>query len=209
MRSAPACRDPVEFYADHAAEFDAARGRALIERAWLDAFLADIPAGGHILDLGCGAGEPMAAYLLAQGYRVTGVDASAPLLALARQRFPQARWVQADMRELDLGECFDGILAWDSLFHLDRTAQANCIETIGRHAAPSAALMFNSGGDRGESVGTMFGEPLFHASLSPADYRALLAAQAFHVLRHVAQDQTCGGRTIWLARRTKTEGRLS
>jgi hypothetical protein len=38
-------------------------------------------------------------------------------------------------------------------------------------------------------------------SLAPEAYRALLATQAFHVLRHVAQDPTCGDHTIWLAKR--------
>lgn len=194
-------RDPVEFYADHAAEFDAERSRALKERGWLDAFLAEIPASGTILDLGCGAGEPMAGYMIDRGFAVTGVDASAPLLALAQARYPHATWLNRDMRALDIGERFDGILAWDSFFHLSAEAQRACITTIATHARPHAALMFTSGDDHGEAINPLFGEPLYHASLSRHEYRALLAAQGFHVLRHVAQDRTCGDRAIWLARR--------
>jgi len=197
----PSHRDPVDFYADHALAFDAARSRSLEERAWLDAFLAPVPAGGHVLDLGCGSGEPMAAYMLARGMRVTGVDPSAALLALARSRFPQARWVAGDMRTLELGMRFDAILAWDSLFHLTRDAQRAAIARIADHAAPGSTFMFTSGGEEGEAINPMFGEPLYHASLEPDEYRALLAARGFHVLRHVAGDAHCGGRTIWLAQR--------
>ncbi len=64
-----------------------------------------------------------------------------------------------------------------------------------------AALMFTSGPSHGIALGCYAGETLFHASLDPAEYRALLAAQGFSVVAHVAEDPTCGGRTVWLARR--------
>jgi len=44
------------------------------------------------------------------------------------------------------------------------------------------------------------GDPLYHGSLDPAEYRALLEAAGFEVVAHVAADPTCGHRTIWLAR---------
>lgn len=201
QRPAPDCRDPVDFYIDHAAQFDAVRSRSLCEQGWLEALVADVPPGGTILDAGCGSGEPIAAWLLAQGFAVTGVDAAAPLLDLARQRYPQGRWLRADLRALDLDERFDAIIAWDSLFHLSPGAQRTAIATFAAHAAPRASLLFNSGGAHGETASPMFGEPLYHASLSPEEYRALLAAQGFHVVRHVAQDRTCGERAIWVARR--------
>jgi hypothetical protein len=40
-----------------------------------------------------------------------------------RARIPDSAWIVADMRELDLGRHFDGILAWDSFFHLDMDEQ--------------------------------------------------------------------------------------
>jgi hypothetical protein len=69
-----------------------------------------------------------------------------------------------------------------------------------RHAAPNAALMFTSGPRRGEAMGSYQGEPLYHASLDPAEYRALLEQHGFEVVSHVSEDARCGGRTIWLAR---------
>ena len=72
-----------------------------------------------------------------------------------------------------------------------------------RHAAPAAALMFTSGPAAGEAVGAYGGEPLYHASLDPAEYRALLGANGFIVQAHASQDPACGGRTVWLAQLTK------
>ena len=61
--------------------------------------------------------------------------------------------------------------------------------------------MFTSGPRRGEAIGSYKGEPLFHASLDPEEYRALLDEHGFEVVTHVADDPECGGHTIWLARR--------
>jgi hypothetical protein len=48
-------------------------------------------------------------------------------------------------------------------------------------------------------MGQLRGEPLYHASLDPNEYRALLDAHGFDVVAHVIEDSTCGGRTVWLA----------
>ncbi|MFY9658132.1 MAG: hypothetical protein WAK01_16395 [Methylocystis sp.] len=47
-----------------------------------------------------------------------------------------------------------------------------------RHARSWAGerMMFTSGPAHGEAVGELYGEPLYHASLNPTEYRALLAA---------------------------------
>ncbi len=68
------------------------------------------------------------------------------------------------------------------------------------HAAAGAALMFTSGPRHGVAVGSYRGEPLHHASLDGAEYRALLEANGFGVVAHVVNDPTCGNYTIWLAR---------
>jgi SAM-dependent methyltransferase len=189
----------IPIYQRHAQAYDRLRGRSLFEKPWLDAFAALLPAGGRVLDIGCGMGEPIARDLIARGLAVTGIDSSADLIAMARARFPQQRWVVADMRSLSLGERFDGLLAWDSFFHLTPDDQRPMFAVFRDHAAPGAALMFTSGPAHGEVIGEFEGEPLYHASLDPAEYRALLSAHGFDIVRHVADDPACNGHTIWLA----------
>jgi hypothetical protein len=67
------------------------------------------------------------------------------------------------------------------------------------HAAPLAALMFTSGPAHGETIGSFRGEPLYHASLDPAEYTSLLDENGFAVMAHAVEDPTCGFHTIWLA----------
>ena len=188
-------------YERHARAFDSLRGRSLFERAWLDRFIAELPAGKSVLDLGCGMGEPIARYLIAQGCTVTGVDSSPALIALCRERFPGHTWLVGDMRNFALDETFGGILAWDSFFHLTAGDQRAMLPVFRAHAGEGAALMFTSGPQAGEAMGVFEGEPLYHASLDPEEYRELLGANGFATVAYVPDDPDCTGHSVWLARR--------
>ena len=109
------------------------------------------------------------------------------------------------MRSLRLSRQFDGVLAWDSFFHLTPDDQRRMFDVFARHAAKSAVLMFNTGPGHGEGVGDYRGDPLYHASLSLDEYRSLLSDIGFDVVAHAVEDwQTGGGRTVWLTRRGST-----
>ncbi len=189
----------VELYQRHARHWAEDRGSRLSEGAWLDRFLALQPARTWVLDIGCGSAEPIGRYLMERGHDVTGVDSSPALIDICKGRFPGRDWIVADMRTMSLGRAFGGILAWDSFFHLCPQDQRLMFPVFRQHAAPAAALMFTSGPSHGEVVGTYRGEPLYHASLDAAEYRALLDASGFAVVSHVVEDPSCGGHTIWLA----------
>jgi cyclopropane fatty-acyl-phospholipid synthase-like methyltransferase len=136
-----------------------------------------------------------------RGFRVTGVDSSPTFISLCRERIPGHEFLIEDMRTLRLSRQFDGVLAWDSFFHLAPDDQRRMFDVFSRHAAPSAVLMFNSGPGHGENVGQYRGDPLYHASLSAEEYTALLDRNRFEVIAHAVEDwDTGGGRTVWLAR---------
>ncbi len=194
----------IGHYERHAHHWDADRNRYVDhwnDKPWHDRFIAALPAGAAVLDLGCGSGFPVAKYMAEHGLHVTGVDTSPTLIALCRQRLPAHEWLVGDMRLLQLPGRFDGVLAWDSFFHLRPDDQRGMFGVFARHAAPSAVLMFNSGPANGESIGTYRGDPLYHASLSLDEYRTLLGSIGFVVVAHAVEDwQTGGGRTVWIAR---------
>jgi SAM-dependent methyltransferase len=191
----------IGLYDRNAERWDKDRLKILLEKGWLDRFLALTEPGSKILDIGCGSGEPIARYFIEQGRSVTGVDSSKAMIALCRQRFPAETWQVADMRSLSLGRPFNGLLAWDSFFHLTQDAQRRMFPVFAAHAAAGAPLMFTSGLVRGEAIGTYAGEPLYHSSLDTAEYRALLDANGFDVVCQVENDPECDRHSIWLARR--------
>lgn len=201
----PGGRDPadlvVSLYEAHADAWDEIRRRHFLEEAWFDRFLALLPAvQASILDIGCGAGEPVARHCIERGHRVTGLDAAPALVGLCQARFPGHDWLAGDMRTLALGRTFDGIIAWNSLFHLPPADQRGMFPIFRRHANPKAVLIFTSGTGHGEAVGTFQGEPLYHGSLDVREYRHLLESNGFDVISHVMEDPDCGGATIWVAR---------
>jgi trans-aconitate methyltransferase len=130
---------------------------------------------------------------------LTGVDAAPAMIAMCRHRFPDAHWLVADMRALDLKRRFDAMLAWDSFFHLGPDDQRHMFEIFKAHIAPRGLLLFTSGPQAGETIGDFYGRTLFHASLDPQEYDSLLRGAGFEVLRHRPEDPDCGLHTVWLA----------
>jgi SAM-dependent methyltransferase len=90
-------------------QFDhsALRARKLNELAHL------LPSCANVLDIGCGAGVPVARHLIARGFKVTGVDASARQMERARCNAPQAHFIRADMTTIEfLAFAFDAVAAF-------------------------------------------------------------------------------------------------
>ena len=86
-------------------------------------------------------------------------------------------------------------------FHLTQADQRQMFAQFSGFAETGAVLMFTSGPSEGEAIGDMFGDALYHASLSPQDYRVLLKQHGFEVLKMVAEDVECAGHTVWLAQK--------
>jgi 2-polyprenyl-3-methyl-5-hydroxy-6-metoxy-1,4-benzoquinol methylase len=77
-----------------------------------------LAAGGSVLDAGCGTGS-MALMLARAGYRVTGVDLSADMIARAKEKDPSASvvWRVGDITALDAGASFDAIVSVADVFN--------------------------------------------------------------------------------------------
>ena len=191
----------IEIYKKHARAWTELRGDFLYEKEWLDLFLSLIPVHSTLLDLGCGSGKPIADYLIQQGHTLIGVDSSDVMIAMAQKNFPKQTWVQADMRTVELDQKFNAILAWDSFFHLIPDDQRQMFAQFAQFSVTNTALMFTSGPMAGEAMGDLFGDALYHASLSQDEYRVLLKQYGFNVVKMVANDVECTGHTVWLAQK--------
>jgi SAM-dependent methyltransferase len=191
----------IGLYEDNAAAWDGLRApEAVLEQGWLERFAVGLPTGAEVLDIGCGSGQPIARWLIGRGFHLTGIDSSPSLIEICRGRFPQAAWHVADMRKLALGRRFDGLIAWHSFFHLEPGDQPRMFERFAGHSRRGAILMFTSGCSEGVRIGEWQGQPLYHASLDPQDYRRLLRDNGFELLEHRPRDPECGEATVWIAR---------
>lgn len=170
-----------------------------VERAYLGAIIEQLPPNASMLDIGCGNGKPILEYFINHNIRVVGIDGSEKMMELARNNFPGTRLMLLDMRQMQLGEKFDVLIAWHSFFHLPAEDQPAMFEIFRNHLETDGFLLFTSGTERGEAWGMNGGENLFHASLATEEYRALLESNHFVVLKHQVNDPDCGGANVWMA----------
>lgn len=205
MNQPPASRNLAaitqRIYEQHGPQYDGERAKNLFEHQWLLRFANLLPERGTILDAGCGAGEPIAQYFIQQGHDLTGIDFATSMIALAKERFPHSEWLVADMRTLDLPRTFDGIIGWHSFFHLTPGEQRTTLQHFARHLRPQGVLMLTVGPQEGEVVGHVAGQPVYHSSLSPSAYRAVLEHLGLTIIDFVTEDPECGFATILLAQK--------
>ncbi|MBR0950926.1 class I SAM-dependent methyltransferase [Bradyrhizobium canariense] len=123
----------------------------------LRGFLALLPSGGSILELGCGAGNH-SAVMLAEGFSVRATDGSPEMAEIASQRLGHP--VEA-MRfdQLDAHEAHDGVWASACLLHVPRDELAGILARIHRALRPSGVFYasYKTGeGDGRDSLGRYY-----------------------------------------------------
>jgi SAM-dependent methyltransferase len=123
--------DAIYSFKDYAAEAEMLR--ALIE--------ARRPGARRLLDVACGTGEHLKH--LQAWYDVEGVDASGPMLAVAREKLPGVPLEQADMLGFDLGRTFDAVVCmFGATGHLpDEAALGTAVARIARHLEPGGVAI--------------------------------------------------------------------
>ncbi|MBK8973890.1 MAG: class I SAM-dependent methyltransferase [Hahellaceae bacterium] len=130
-----------------------------------EVFLADLPAGAHLLDAGCGSGRDSAAFL-AQGYRVTAFDGSREMATLAahwvQQQVQDTRYFTISTRRFDeVNEvsAYDGVWASASLLHVPAAELPDALTRLWQSVKPGGRLYFSfklGQGERSDSLGRHF-----------------------------------------------------
>lgn len=129
---------------------------------WFDTFLSTVPAEQTareidflarnllqpayqtVLDVCCGTGRHTREFA-ALGYRVTGLDASAYALEIARRTDPDTTYVQGDMRALDaLGETFDAVVClWQSFGYFDDATNELVLAQMAQRLNPRGCVILD------------------------------------------------------------------
>lgn len=113
-----------------------------LHEAGLDAL--GVGAGTALLDVGCGSGY--AARLAAdRGARVTGIDATAPFIEIARERVPEGEFHVGGMEELPFpGACFDAVAGFNAFQYAADPVRA--LSEARRVARPGAPVLIATWG---------------------------------------------------------------
>jgi cyclopropane fatty-acyl-phospholipid synthase-like methyltransferase len=137
------------------------------EHHWLARFCS-LLTGERVLDLGCGGGAILTR-LVACGLRATGVDFSRAQLDRARARCRSALLLQADMTQVEFEPAsFDGVLIYDSLWHVPREEHGAVLTRVRRWSVDGAPLLLTVGAldpnDPREPDGHLCGAPIYYSA---------------------------------------------
>ncbi|MDJ0821480.1 MAG: class I SAM-dependent methyltransferase [Paracoccaceae bacterium] len=127
----------IAVYRSHAADYVSRFGDEDGPSESLQRFAACLPAGGQVLDLGCGPGTS-AVHFLALGFDVDAIDATQEMVDIAVQRGVPARLGTFD--DLDAVALYDGVWANFSLLHAPRADLPGHLAAIARALKPAGAF---------------------------------------------------------------------
>lgn len=122
-------------------------------------------SGSMILDAGSGSGLPNDRYLVHRGLMVEGVDESSSMIKYASINNPDIRYYLKDIIEWNPGYQYDGIIAFDSLFHIDYEKQIKVFKRLSKLLKKDGYILFTHGKTDDKRSGIMFNERFEYSSL--------------------------------------------
>lgn len=141
-------RQTLDVYAQEAANY-ATRDRKERADGFLEPFIALMPAGAVILDLGCGVGWA-AAVMQDRGLDVHALDASPEMAALAQRRLKRPVRV-ASFESVNEVKTYDGIWASGALLHVAKAAMPELLDRLVRALKPGGLLLATFKAGQGEA----------------------------------------------------------
>ena len=140
--------------------------------------------GDAALDIGCGAGVPIAAALAAR-CRVTGVDVSPEMIRRAQRNVPTGDFICADIMSATFPpSSFHAAVAFYSVFHLPRQEHPALFRRIHRWLKPGGYLLctLSHDSEEGYTEEGFFDETMYWSNYSLAEYVRILTGAGFRLL---------------------------
>ena len=138
----------------------------------------------RVLDVGCGAGIPIA-FTLSQRFEVIGVDISKEMINLAEKNVPNAKFIHADVMSVDLPMAyFDGVVTFYTVFHLPREEHKELFRRIHRWLRPAGYLLATLTKENEEPYleDDYFGINMYWSNYSLGEYEEMLTEIGFRIL---------------------------
>lgn len=161
----------------------------------------NLPEGCRVLDVGCGSGYPISAFLSKCGFEVVGIDISENMIAKARSLdLPNARFLLCDYMKFQSDTPFDAIIAFDSLWHIPYKFQRDIYSKASSLLTDKGYFLFTHGKSDGEINGVMWEHDFYYSALNCSDVVELLNKNLFKIVSIVENysDPTSGQRDLFI-----------
>lgn len=145
---------------------------------------------GKALDVGCGCTGRFIDLLQSEGFSVEGVDVSAEMIHLARNRHPDVTFHHQDICDWMIQDTYDFITAWDSIWHIPLEEQKNVLSKLVASLNPGGILIFSFGGtdEPGQHTDDFMGPEVGYSTLGINGFLGLLTELGC-IFRHLEYDQ--------------------
>jgi cyclopropane fatty-acyl-phospholipid synthase-like methyltransferase len=201
-----ASRVVADGYDAIAARYLAWSSKAPVRLRYLDLLLELLPDSADVLELGCGAGEPVTRRL-AERHRVIAVDVSAAQLELAAQNAPGAQLILADMADVSFAPgSFDAVASFYALTHVPRERHADLIARIVSWLRPRGLVVLTMGSsdNPGAIDPDWLGTPMYFSHFDAPTNRALVQRSGVRLISAEVVDEAerdPGARFLWVVGR--------
>ncbi|MEO0918938.1 MAG: class I SAM-dependent methyltransferase [Pseudomonadota bacterium] len=178
-------KETLAVYAKRAGDYAKRFGSSSVGRH-VASFLAELPAGARIVDLGCGPGHAAAA-MQRDGFEVDAIDASPELAEIARTQ-NQVNVRVGTFEALDAVNYYDGVFANFSLLHAPKSEMPDHLTRISRALVRDGVLhlgLKRGSGEKRDTIGR------FYAYYELEELTDLLTKAGFQVIG-VTEGQEAG-----------------
>ncbi len=174
------------------------RNSTVINQCIVD-FVDYLTPNGKILDIGCGTGYPVAQYLTSRNFSVTGIDISRKMIHKAKDlNLRNAVFIHEDILNFSTDVRYDGIIAFDSIWHIAKDKQAVVYRKISSLMKNGAYLIFTHGNRNDETVSAMFGQPFYYSALNVEELKIVFSEVGLKAISFIEnyKEQTTGVRDL-------------
>ena len=163
---------------------DYAGQRCTTAGAELNLITERLTPSSRILDVGCGAGIPIARHL-ASTFNLTGIDISSNMIDLAKKNVPTGRFVAADVMGMEFPSgSFDAIVSFYAIFHIPRQEHLELFRRFARWLRLGGLLLVTlarKDDGPGYTEDDFLGGTMYWSNFGPSTYKNFLAETGFRL----------------------------
>jgi len=153
-------------------------------KKYLKKLVGLLARGSKILDLGCGAGIPVAKFL-SQFYKVVGVDISTRQIELAKKNVPKAVFIRKDITKVSFPPgSFDAVVSFYTIIHIPREQHKEILKKIYKMLKPGGYFLGTMGVEELREIieEDWLGEPMYWSHFGKEENIKMFKKVGFDIL---------------------------
>ena len=159
-----------------------ARGQ-YVNRRYLEMLNNLLRPRSVILDLGCGAGKPIARFFIDGGHNVIGIDISKKQIKLAKSNVPEAGYTVKDISNLEREEYqVDAVVSFYVILHIPRETHEELFSKINSFLPAGGLILLTMGYSEWEGIEDFYGTKMYFSHYGSEKNKEIIERAGFEVI---------------------------